>query len=50
MMVRILVLMAAQFFFGLGLVIFNIVKVSVRQSITNNPCWWNSEPSFIIQT
>ena len=33
-MVRILVLMAAQFFFGLGLTIFNIGQVSVRQAIT----------------
>ena len=34
MVVKILVLMAAQFFFGLGLVIFNIGQVSVRQAIT----------------
>jgi MFS family permease len=33
-MVRILVLMAAQFFFGLGLTIFNIGQVSVRQAVT----------------
>jgi hypothetical protein len=31
---RILVLMAAQFFFGLGLTIFNIGQVSVRQTVT----------------
>ena len=34
MVVRILVLMAAQFFFGLGLTIFNIGQVSVRQAVT----------------
>jgi MFS family permease len=33
-MVRILVLIAAQFFFGLGLTIFNIGQVSVRQAVT----------------
>ncbi len=33
-MVKILVLMAAQFFFGLGLTIFNIGQVSVRQAVT----------------
>ena len=34
MIMRILVLMAAQFFFGLGLTIFNIGQVSVRQAVT----------------
>ena len=33
-MVRILVLIVAQFFFGLGLTVFNIGQVSVRQSVT----------------
>jgi MFS family permease len=32
--VKILVLIAAQFFFGLGLTIFNIGQVSVRQTVT----------------